>query len=47
MVEREKPYSKEELARIEKVLKKAQEAKKDPKFRAFIKEFIAYHTGSK
>ncbi|AJF60060.1 MAG: hypothetical protein J4224_05380 [Candidatus Diapherotrites archaeon] len=26
---------------------KVHMAKKDPNFRAFIKEFVAYHTGSK
>ncbi len=44
MVEREKPYSKEELARIEKALKKAQQAKKDPEFMKAVARFIKLTT---
>jgi len=44
MVEREKPRTKEELAQMEKVIKKIQEARKDPDFKRFIRAFIRYHT---
>lgn len=47
LIEQEKPYSEKELAKIKKILKKAEAARKDPNFRKFVQEFIDYHTGSK
>lgn len=43
-VEQEKPYSKEQLNRIEKAFKKIQEAKKDPEFMKAIERFIKMTT---
>jgi len=43
----EKPRPKIDSARIKKLVRKVEEARKDPEFKAFIKEFITYHTGSK
>ncbi len=39
-VEREKPYSKADIAKLRKVGRELKEAKKDPKFRAALRQFI-------
>lgn len=39
-IERGKPYSEKELNKIERALKKAEEARKDPKFMKAVGEFI-------
>ncbi|MBI5553742.1 MAG: hypothetical protein HY917_03295 [Candidatus Diapherotrites archaeon] len=39
--------SEQEMAKARKFVQEVQEAKKDPEFRAALREFIKYHTGSK
>lgn len=44
LVEKDRPYSKAELAKIEKVLKKVKESRKDPEFRKAVSRFIKLTT---
>ena len=43
----EKPYSKADVAKAKKLVEEVREAKKNPEFSAFLREFINYHTGLK
>ncbi len=36
----ERPYSKEDIAKLKKIGKEIKEAKKDPEYRAALRQFI-------
>ena len=40
VVQEEKPYSKRDLSKLKKIGRDIKEAKKDPEFRAALKQFI-------
>ena len=44
-VEREKPYSKDDLAKARKLVTDIKKAKKDPEFIKAAKQFYKQHTG--
>ena len=46
-VEREKPYSKADIAKLKKIGREIKEAKKDPEYRAALRQFIKETTSSK